>query len=152
MATEVTVASGAFVRELIKLDPDIKVFQNACALLVPIVEAGEYNSKAAEIILKEYLEPLIRENIDTLILGCTHYGVLEQKIRKIIGSGVHIISGAKVVPHKLEEYFQKHMEIENKIGKGGLERIYTTDLTEGFETQVSIFLGKHVNVQKITLA
>ena len=105
----------------------------------------------AEMILEEYLKPLIRNNIDTLILGCTHYGILERKIRKIIGSDVHIISEAKVVPHKLEEYLQRHTEIENRIGRGGLERIYTTDLTEGFKTRGSIFLGKHINVQKITL-
>ena len=71
IATERTVLSGAFPRELTKLEPRIKVFQKACPLLVPLVEAGEYDSPATDILLKKYLEPLLVENIDTLILGCT---------------------------------------------------------------------------------
>ena len=84
IATEGTIKSESFKKELLKLNPKIKVFQKACPLLVPIVEAGEQNSNFTETILTKYLKPLIKQRIDTLILGCTHYGILEGKIKKLL--------------------------------------------------------------------
>lgn len=91
MATEGTVRSGAFIREFAKIDPRVKVWQKACPLLVPIVEAGEQNLRAVNTILESYLQPLLNKGIDTLILGCTHYGILEDKIKKITGTNIKIL-------------------------------------------------------------
>lgn len=151
IATEGTVQSGAFVRELTKIDSKIKVTQRACPLLVPIVEAGEKNSEATEIILRDYLRPLIKKNIDTLILGCTHYGILENKIKKIIGSNIYVISEVKVVPRKLKIYLQKHQEIEKVIGKNKIVRFYSTDLTDKFRLLGSRFFGRNIQVKKVIL-
>lgn len=151
IATEGTVQSGAFIRELNKLDSKIKVFQNACPLLVPMVEAGEYNSKVTEILLKNYLQPLINKRIDTLILGCTHYGILENKIKKIIGPDIYIVSEARVVPKKLKNYLQRHREIEEKIEKNKTLYFYSTDTTTRFQTLGSKFFGKEIRVQRAIL-
>ncbi|MBI3671618.1 glutamate racemase [Candidatus Azambacteria bacterium] len=151
IATERTVNSKAFERELKKLDRKIKVFQAPCPLLVPIVEAGERNSKATDIILSGYLKPLIKKNIDTLILGCTHYGILEKNIRKITGKKIQIISEAKILPKKLKSYLERHGEIEKKLGKNGKVRFYSTDITDKFILLGSKFFGKKIKVKKVEL-
>jgi len=152
IATEGTVQSGAFKRELTKLEPAVEVFQKACPLLVPIVEAGEEDSEAVEMILQSYLEPLGKENIDTLILGCTHYGILEDKIRKVIGPSVHIISEASVMPKKLRGYLETHPEIEEKLAKNGNVNFYSTDLTDKFTSLGSKFFGKEIKVKRVSLS
>lgn len=151
IATEGTVQSGAFVRELTKIEPKIKVFQNPCPLLVPIVEAGEQNSKATKIILENYLKPLRNKGIDTLILGCTHYGILENQVRKIIGSNIAIISEAKVVPKKFKNYLKRHELIEQKLGKNGVVHFYSTDLTNKFILLGGKFFGRKIKAQKVSL-
>jgi len=152
MATEGAVKSGAFIRELRKIDPKIKVYQKACPLLVPIVEAGEHNSKIADITLKKYLRPLIDKKIDTLILGCTHYGILEPKIRKIVGKDIKIISESKIVARKLKNYLEKHDEIEKKLARKHKRIFYSTDLTKNFEILGSQFFGQKIKSQKATIA
>ncbi len=151
IATEGTVNSKAFIREINKIDPKIKVFQKACPLLVPLVEVGEQDSKIADSALENYLKPLIKNKIDILILGCTHYGILEKKIRKIVGPKINIISEAKIVAEKLKDYLERHEEIENKIGKNKKIIFYTTDLTDKFKKLGSKFFGKSIKAEKINL-
>jgi glutamate racemase len=152
IATRSTVASNTFVRELVKLAPSVRVFQKACPLLVPLVEAGEHTSKEMGTILKRYLHPLLRKNIDTLILGCTHYGILEKKIRAVIGPDINIVSEAKVVPKKLEDYFKRHPEIEKALGKNSRIRFFSTDRTDTFKTLGSKFFGQKISVDRVTLS
>lgn len=151
IATHGTVASGAYLRELAKFDPSIKVFQQACPLLVPLVESGEQDSPEMDTILKRYLAPLLEENIDTLILGCTHYGILEEKIRSIIGPDIRIVSGADVVPDKLRLYLEKHPGLEAKLGKGASIRFFSTDRTDNFKHLGSTFFGRDIEVEQTTL-
>lgn len=151
IATTGTVASEKFVRELEKLDPSVRVFQNACPLLVPLVEAGEQNSPEMDTLLKRYLAPLLRKHIDTLILGCTHYGILERKIRKIIGPDIVIVSEARVVPRKLKRYLKKHREIEETLRKKPGAHFYSTDRTDNFRTLGSKFFGRPIRVEKAVL-
>jgi glutamate racemase len=147
IATEATIKSGAFERELKKMNPKLKVFQNACPLLVPFVEAGEHNSKMTNLALKKYLKSLLAKNIDTLILGCTHYGILENKIRKIVGEKVAIVNESKIVAKKLTGYLQRHQEIEKKLAKRGKQLFYSTDLTDNFVKLGSKFIGKEIKVE-----
>ncbi|MBI5405722.1 glutamate racemase [Candidatus Kaiserbacteria bacterium] len=151
IATRSTVASSKFVRELAKLDPNTRVFQKACPLLVPLIEAGEHNSCETETILKKYLAPLLEKKIDTLILGCTHYGILKRKIRKIIGPDIAIVSEEGVVPEKLKRYLARHPEIEETLGTRLRTRFYTTDRTDRFEHLGSKFFGKKIRVEKAVL-
>lgn len=151
IATEGTVNSMAFAKELKLVDKNIKVYQKATPLLVPFIESGEYNLDVTDIVLKNYLDVLLKHNIDTLILGCTNYGILESKIRKIIGPNINIISDKKIVPIKLEEYISRHPEIESKLRKSSSIKFYTTDLTEKFTALGSKFFGKKIKPQKALL-
>lgn len=151
IATYGTVASRAFVRELSKLDTNIQTFQKACPLLVPLVEAGEHNSPEMETILERYLRPLLRKNIDTLILGCTHYGILEKKIRKIIGPDIVLISGAKAVPQKLKVYLTKHSDLEAMLSKKSGISFFSTDSTDNFRLLGSKLFGRQIRVEKAIL-
>ncbi len=152
MATEGTVKSGSFAREFLKINPDVKLFQQACPLLVPLVEAGEQDSKVADMLLGKYLEPLMKKNIDTLILGCTHYGILEKKIKKFVGKKITTVSEAGIVAEKLKDYLKRHPEVESKLKKNGSRSFYSTDLTENFEILGSKFFGKKIEAKKAALS
>lgn len=151
MATEGTVLSDAFEREFKKLDPQIKVFQQACPLLVPIVEAGKQDLKTTDLVVFNYLKPLISKKIDTLILGCTHYGLLAEKIRKITGQSINIITEGQVVAGKLKAYLERHPEIENKLKKSSTIKFFTTDSTEKFKSLGSRIFGSLVQPEKVRL-
>ncbi len=151
IATSGTVASEKFVRELVKLDAGVAVFQNACPLLVPLVEAGEHTTPEMDTILARYLRPLLRKNIDTLILGCTHYGILEKKIRAIVGPDISIISEAKVVPKKLENYLERHGEIEKTLSRRPIIHFYSTDRTNNFKILGSKLFGRAIRVKRAVL-
>lgn len=144
MATESAVASGAFERELKKLNPLAQVFQQGCPLLVPIVESGEQNSEITDVILRKYITPLMKKNIDTLILGCTHYGILESKIKNITGQNIRVISEGKIVAKKMKQYLQRHSEIERILSKKRRITFYTTDITNRFKDLGSKFFGKKI--------
>ena len=148
MATRRTVASKAFVKELKKINRKISVHQSACPLLVPIVEAGEHQSPATDIFLAKYLKPLLAAGIDTLVLGCTHYAVLEKKIGKISGKKIRIISEGAIVAEKLEEYLHRHPEIENHLAKNGRKIFYCTDKAARFDRLGSMILGWKIAAQK----
>lgn len=153
LATDSTVASGAFERELKKLKAGVEVFQVACSLFVPIVEAGEHKSEIADIAIKNYVGPLLEKDIDTLILGCTHYSLLKDKIKETIGYNVRIISEGEIVAQKLEEYLKRHPEIESTLAKEQKIKFLTTDLTDRFRLLGSKFFGKEITPEKVnTLA
>ncbi len=154
MATSGTVSSGAFTKELQKINKDIKVFEKDCPLLVPIVEAGEHQSEIADKAIANYLEPLLEQNIDTLILGCTHYGLLKYKIERFIISKdkeVGIISEGEVVAKKLKDYLNRHREIENKLAQDSQVEFLTTDLTEQFKSLASQFFNKQIFPKKVII-
>ena len=151
IGTEATIGSGAFEIELKKINPRIKVFQKACPLLAPMVEAGETGSALSRMALEKYLGPLTAKNIDTLILGCTHYGLLEKEIREIVGPEVKIISEGKSAAEKLKDYLARHLEIERQLAKNGKVRFLTTDITKKFEKLGSRFFGQPIKPQKVVL-
>ncbi len=151
IATEGTVHSGAFPRELRKLSPKLTIFQQACPLLVPIVEEGEEHSPATKLIIERYLSPLRTKKIDTLILGCTHYGILQPQIKKAFGKNITIIAESRVVPKKLKNYLARHPEIERALTKKGSVQFFSTDLTERFLRLGSRFFGKKIKVKKALL-
>ena len=151
IATEMTVLSNSFEREMLKIDSEIKIYQKACPLLAPIVEEGQEEAISSEIVIKEYLDYFKDKDIDTLILGCTHYGILEDKIRKNMPYEVLIVSESDVVGKKLKDYFNRHPEIENKIFKDSQRIFFSTDITDKFEILGSKFFGKKIEVKKAKL-
>jgi len=151
LATEGTVRSGAFVRELQKLKSDVSVLEQACPLLVPLIEEGDVNSLTVHITLQKYLKPLLEKRIDTLILGCTHYKLLEKAIRKIVGKKICIVSAEEAVTKGLVHYLKRHKEIERTLAQNGNITFYSSGRTEKFNSLGSIFFGKRVLAQKAIL-
>ena len=151
IATSQTVKSRAFIRELQKIDQEIQIFQKACPRLVPIVEKGEQDFKSTDAVLKRYLKPLTRKKIDTLILGCTHYGILEKQIKNIAGENVKIISQSKILGGKLRNYLRSHLEIEKKLARNKKISFYTTDPTNKFQVLGSKLFGEKIKAEKTAL-
>lgn len=144
IATSGAVDSRAFVKEIKKIKPAIQVFQNPAPLLVPLVEEGEHNSAMTDLALAKYLKPLLQKNIDTLVLGCTHYGILEKKIKQIVGPNVAVISEGKVVAKKLADYLSRHPAIEQQLSRNSHLEFLTTDLTDKFQKLGSQFFGSNI--------
>jgi glutamate racemase len=151
MATEGTVSSLSFELELKKLDPEVEVVQQACPLLVPIIESGEQEWEGTVLILRRYLEPFQNGQVDTLILGCTHYSVLKEEIQGILGEGQKLICSGQVAAAKLVEYLKRHPELEGRLTRGGSRRYLSTDLTPRFQQLASLFMGQEVDSEVVEL-
>ena len=150
LATEGTVRSGAFVREITKLG-SIQVFQETAPELVPLIEAGQQDDKDVAGLIDGYLAPLLAQGIDTLVLGCTHYGIVQEKIKESVGDSVSVISEREVVPDAIAKYLQRHPDIEQRIEKHTAPQFYTTGDIKRFETLGSIFFGNPIRAQKARL-
>jgi len=151
IGTSGTVASFGFIKEIKKINPKAKVFQKACPLLVPIVEAGEEKSQIANLALTSYLKYFKNKKIQALILGCTHYGLLKAKIKKIIGKDVVVISSGYVTAKKLKSYLNNHPEMEKRISKTKTILFYSTDITDKFQKLGTRFFNKPIKPKKVSL-
>ena len=151
IATEATVRSGAYEREIKKLVSLAEVFSYACPLLVPLVEEGLDVSRIAAATVNGSLKPILKHRVDTLVLGCTHYGILEPLIRTAIGDTPIIISQQQIIPPKLVDYLARHPEIESRLAKDSVRIFYTTDTTDKFSRLGSRFFGGVINSHLIAL-
>ena len=147
IATASTVESGAYARELNRLHPGVIVVQNPTPLLVPLVENDGF--KYVGPVLDDYLAPLIQRQVQSLILGCTHYAALKTQIRDRIK--VPVISPDEVVPEKLADYLNRHPEIESKLSKKGSRTYEVTDLTESYYALARRLAGKDVDLRLTSL-
>jgi glutamate racemase len=150
IATEGTVTSLSFELELKKLDPDVMVMQQACPLLVPIIESGEQDWEGTDLILHRYLAPF-RNQVDTLILGCTHYSILKDRIRAILGNGHDLICSGQVAASKLTAYLARHPDLAGRLSRGRTRRYLTTDLTPRFAHLASLFMGRELSSEVVEL-
>lgn len=119
MATPATVASKSFTAEIHKLSPGTMVIEQACPKLVPLIERHVLSGAELESALKEYIEPILSDEIEVIILGCTHYELIVSEIKKILPKGVDIVCEGSVVGDKLKEYLANHPEIEATLYKHG---------------------------------
>ncbi len=149
MATPATVVSKAYLKEIKKVSPEIKIFQEACPLLVSMIEKG----RIKDSIIKMYLKKLFshEKKIDTLLLGCTHYAIIEKNIRKLLPPGVKLVSQGKIIAKKLKDYLKRHPEIDNSLAKNKKRNFYTTVEPKKVEKFSKIFFGKKINFQKVDL-
>jgi len=152
-ATEGTIKSESYNLEIHKLFPDITVSGVACPFWVPLVEYNEADSPGADYFVKKRIDQMMRmdADIDTVILGCTHYPLLLPKIHKYIPRGIHIVAQGEYVAHSLQQYFERHPQIEQRCTKGGSVHYLTTENPEKFKEQAQIFLHEPVEVDNITL-
>ena len=131
LATSGTVASRTYEKEFKKVSTHIRVFQQAAPLLVPFIENSEW--ELMKPILAEYLKPLLAKNIDTLILGCTHYPIIKEDIRALIGPNIKLVCQDEFIQTKLQEYLEHHPEMEKTLGKNSERTFLLTDKTDHFE-------------------
>jgi len=148
IGTTVTINSGVYKKELEKLRNDLKIFQQACPLLVPLIEEGWAHKPEGKMILKKYLRFLKIRQIDTLILGCTHYPSLIKDIIRMMGKNVKIINPAFVTAEKLADYLFRHKEIEKKLSKNQKLVFYTTDDINKFREMGRKILDREVREVK----
>lgn len=149
LATISTVGSRVFEREIKKLNRDIKVFQQAAPLLVPLIENG--GMKWSKPILEEYLRPLMKKNIDALILGCTHYPILKNEIGKIAGEKIKIFSQDEIIPSKLSDYLKRHPETDKKLTKKFRRDFFITDITVSFKKNAKKWYGKNIKLKLVNI-
>ena len=152
-ATEGTIKSESYTLEIHKLFPDIKVSGVACPFWVPLVEYNEADSPGADYFVKKRIDQLLRldSEIDTVILGCTHYPLLLPKIHKYMPRGIRIISQGEYVAEALKNYLERHQDLEERCTKGGTTHYLTTENPDKFREQAQLFLHEPVEVEKITL-
>jgi glutamate racemase len=150
LATSSTVASHAFLKEIKKKDESIDVFEVAAPLLVPLVEVGEIHTESTKMIIKNYVDEIKSHDVDTVILGCTHYGILEEEIKSCLGN-ISVINESMIVAHKLKDYLARHSEIENRLTKASGRVFFTTDNEARFDGLGSGFFGGKISSIKVEL-
>ena len=147
LATPGTVASESYILELEKQDPSLIVTQEACPMWVPLIENGEHNAGGADYFVKKYVDEILSRDpeIDTLILGCTHYPLLRKKIEEVLPEGVHVLAQGDLVASALTDYLQRHTALEALLDKHGTCEFLTTEHPDKFRQSASVFL-KDVNL------
>lgn len=153
LATEGTIKSQSYDLEIAKLWPDIKVSGVACPLWAAIVEANEADSPGADYFVKKRIEQLMRKDadIDTIILGCTHYPLLMNSIVKNIPDGVRVVPQGMYVAESLKNYLKRHQDVDKMITQGGTCQYLTTESEEKFKESAQIFLHEKVEVKHVDL-
>ncbi len=146
VGTKATVNSGVYEKEIHKLEPSVHVYQKACPLLVPFIEEDWHTKPEATSILKKYLRSLKSTNIDTLILGCTHYPLMAKQFRRIMGKQVCILESGNITAESLKTYLDRHPEIEQKLTRRN-DNPACTFLTTDDPTKFKTFVEKHFGMK-----
>ncbi|MDO4948287.1 MAG: glutamate racemase [Fibrobacter sp.] len=151
-ATAGTVSSGSYPIEINHFYPELKVTQHACPMWVPLVEYGERESDGARYFVKKEVEAVLREDpeIDTILLACTHYPLLEKAIRESTPPGVNLVFQGSIVADKTVDYLKRHPEIENRLAKNGKTSFLTTDTAEFFEKGAFFFGMQDISAESLT--
>lgn len=151
--TPATIQSESYDIEISKMHPSFKVYGHACPMWVPLVENKESDGPGADYFVKKDIEALLSQcrEIDTVILGCTHYPLLVNKIKKYMPENVHIIEQGGIVAESLKDYLHRHPEMEQRCSKGGTCEYFTTEDAEKFSEMGSIFVNEKINAKHVTL-
>ncbi len=153
LATNGTVQSQSYLIEIAKFFPGLKIEQEACPMWVPLVENNEYQSEGADYFIKKHISNILHRTpeIDTLLLACTHYPLLKEKIEKHLPKSVKLVSQGEIVAESLNDYLHRHPEMESKILKEGKRSFYTTDSPDDFSNKATIFFGEGVEAKHLDL-
>jgi glutamate racemase len=147
LATAGTVASHSYVIEISKFFPDVTVVQEACPLWVPLVENNEFDNEGADYFIKQHIARLLAADhrIDTVILGCTHYPLLQQKIRNFLPGDIQLVSQGEIVAKRLADYLTRHPEIAGRCSQQERRDFCTTETAEVFDRLAMIFYGRELH-------
>jgi len=154
LGTKGTVQSESYLIEINNFFPDVKVHQQACPLWVPLVENGEHDQPGADYFVKKNLDQVLAKSdkIDTLLLACTHYPLLQEKIRAHLPKHIKVVPQGDIVATSLKDYLNRHPEMEQKLTRGGTRQFFTTsDDTDDFDHQASMFFSERVKSEYIPL-
>lgn len=153
LGTAGTVQSDSYPIEIAKFFPQLQVYQEACPMWVPLIENNEYNKPGADYYVKQHLDHIFKGHpaIDTLLLACTHYPLLMDKIRQYVPKEVSIVSQGEIVAKSLADYLKKHPELADKCTKNGRISFYTTDSTSDFDNHAAVFFGRPVTSKHLDL-
>lgn len=153
LATPGTVRSHSYRMEIEKIYPGMEITEQECPIWVPLVETGEFNGDGADYFVKKYIDRLLSSDpeIDTLILGCTHYPLLLPKIRKYTPNHIRILPQGELVAESLADYLQRHPEMEKKCTRGGSMEYLTTESPDKFDPLATLFMDAPIQSSRITL-
>lgn len=153
LATNGTVQSESYLIEIEKFFPGTKVVQEACPMWVPIIESGEHQGPGADYFVKKHIDNVLQSapGIDALLLACTHYPLLKEKIQALLPAHVKLLAQGEIVAQSLGHYLQRHQEIEKRLTKGGQRKFFTTDSTIEFEQKATLFFGESVKANHLDL-
>jgi glutamate racemase len=153
LATEGTVKSESYVIELQKFAPDVVVNQHACPMWVPLVENGMHQTPGGEYFIEKDLDLILAKDpkIDTILLGCTHYPILEEKIKSYLPNTIRVVSQGQIVANRLGDYLYRHPEIESLCSKNGEVRYLTTENADAFSEKASKLLNEKIKASHIHL-
>lgn len=150
IGTRATVKSGIYPERIRAVRPEAQVFSQACPLLVPLVEEGWLARRETKMILRGYLHPLRRRQIDTLVLGCTHYPLLKELIGPRIGSRVRLIDSSVEMAHHVRAFLDANPGLRERLrGKSSPSRFYVSDCTEAVQQMAARIFGRPVDLQTI---
>ncbi len=151
IGTRATVASGVYEKQIAALRPEASVFSMACPLLVPLVEEGWLKRPETNMIVKKYLHPLKVRQVDTLILGCTHYPLLKLIIQRKIGRRVQIIDSSVSVAGEVKRFLAERPDMDARLAKTGQIHIAVSDITPQFEKIARATLKSSVSLEAVKL-
>lgn len=149
LGTKGTINSGAYQKEILKMDPQIKLFPIACPLLAPLVEEHFLNHPATQLIIKEYLTPLKDSNVDTILLGCTHYPLISPLIQAEVGEHVSIVDSATTCAERVAALLQTH-QLETPLRQLPQHKYFVSDDCERFRSLGKSFLGDAIDEHCVT--
>ncbi|RFZ85658.1 glutamate racemase [Mucilaginibacter terrenus] len=155
LGTKGTVQSGSYLLEIEHFFPELKVYQQACPLWVPLIENGEYDKPGADHYVQLYLDQLRKQSadIDTILLACTHYPLLQEKIKAHLPANVNVVAQGGIVAASLVDYLKRHPEMETRLSKAGTRTFYTTiDDTAEFNHHASLFFGEEVKSESVDVS
>ena len=153
VGTPGTIRSHSYEMEIEKLYPGFRTFTQACPMWVPLVENGEATGEGTDYFVKRDVERLMAQNpgIDTVILGCTHYPLLKDKVEKYVPEGVTVLSQGAIVADSPADYLNRHPEMTARCSKGATCRYLTTESSDKFSESATVFLSEPVEATSITL-
>ncbi len=149
IGTRATISSGVYEKKLRQLSPDVKVYSQACPLLVPLVEEGWLNKRETKMILRRYITPLKLKQIDSLVLGCTHYPLLKEIIRPRIGkNNVELIDSSIAVANEVRSFIENNPDFEKTLCKNGNNIHFVSDITESAKSIAHKIFGRKIQLIK----
>jgi glutamate racemase len=153
LGTNGTVQSQSYPMEIQKFYPEITVHQHACPMWVPLIENNEYNTSGANYFVQKDINQLLAQHkdIDTILLACTHYPLLMEKIQQVTPPGITVLSQGKIVANSLADYLRRHPEMEARCSKNSQISFFTTDSSDDFDTHAAIFYGKPVKSRQVAI-